>query len=402
MKFKTSYIDQAGKNTEIELDLAVYQEAERAQLSLPQYLAMKFPTQSDKYGTAFEQFLAASGVFMSYDAETGLRPPTMQQLLNGEATPQLGAILRPDGTNALTIAGRMFFPAVILQMIESELRTDHASYMGAFAKMVAQTVTVSSPRYDQPIINVTRPQGARGMPIGQLAEPNRMLSITVAEVSKRMPTYAIGLEISQEALAATTLDLVGIAVREQTLAERADNVDKDLKAMILGDVDSGQAALTAAYNADTLDSTISANGVLTQKAWVKFLRKAWKKRNVNWVITDIDTYLAIEGRTGRPTATDKSAFDERLNALPSAANPGMGEPVQVFIVEDSATLGGANQIVGLDSRYAIRKVVYVGATYRAIEEFVLRKSTALRYDWSERHERLGYSDAWDRMQLVNT
>ena len=402
MKFKSAYINQAGDNVEVDLDLSVYAEAEKAELSLPQYLALKFPTQSDKYGTAFEQFLASSGIFTRYDAETGLRPPTMKQLMDGDVNPQLGAILRPDGTNALTVAGRMFFPAVILQMIESELRTDHASYMGTFAQMVAQTVSVNSPRYDQPIINVTRPQAARGNPIGQLSEPNRMLSITTSDVSKRMPTYSIGLEISQEALAATTLDLVGIAVREQTLAERADNVDKDLKAMILGDTDTGQTALAAAYNADTLDSTISANGVLTQKAWVKFLRKAWKKRNVDWVITDIDTYLAIEGRSGRPTANDKSAFDERLNALPAAQNPGMGQQVKIFIVEDTATLGGSNQIVGLDSRFAIRKVVYVGANYRAVEEFVLRKSTALRYDWSERHERLGYTDAWDRMQLVNT
>lgn len=401
-QYKAYVKDQDGNNQAVDLSLESYREAEDIGLSLPQFInrAHAANTNMELFGTPFEQMMASAGMFMSQDHEYGIRPPTIHQILEGELDISLNAITRPDGQDALSPSGRLLFPAVLLQMVESELREDNGTYAAAFRNLVATTISVSTPRYDQPVIDMTAPRGVKSGQIAQLAEPDRLISISLSERSKRMPTFSIGIEISDEAARASTLDLVGIALREQAMQERADRIDEDLEAMINGDEDAGMTALAGdlitAYDAD-----ISAAMTMTQKAWVKWLRAQWKKRRLDWVICDIDTYLAVEGRTGRPQfTTGLPTNDERLNSLPAIANPGIDDVTRFFVVEDAATVGGAGNMVGLDSRRAIRRVIYTGATYQAIQNFVLRRSQAMRLDWSERHERLGFDEAFQKTALA--
>jgi hypothetical protein len=60
---------------------------------------------------------------------------------------------------------------------------------------------------------------------------------------------------------------------------------------------------------------------------------------------------------------------------------------------------GANTIVGLDSRYAIRRTVNVSAAYEAIEQWVMRRATAFRVDYGELAKKL-YPEAWKKMTLT--
>jgi hypothetical protein len=59
----------------------------------------------------------------------------------------------------------------------------------------------------------------------------------------------------------------------------------------------------------------------------------------------------------------------------------------------------ANTIVGLDSRYAIRRVINAQAAYSAIEQYLLRRATAFRVDYGEYSHRL-YDDAFSVMTLT--
>jgi len=394
-EFKTQLTDDTGTH-EATVDMSDYKAAAKAKMSLPQYLSNKFQvSDSSKYGTPFTQMLANAGMFTSHNHELGIKPPTMEQVLDGSVDVGLNAISRPDGQNALTPSGRMLFPAVILEMVESELRRDDSVYSGVFNSMVASTVSVNTPRYDQPVIDMSGPRGSKGAPIAQMAEPDRMVSISVSDRSFRMPVKSIGLEISKEAQAASTLDLVGIAVREQALEERADMIDQSISDMILGNADMGpdsQGALNVVAGT-TYDSAMTG-GTVTHTGWIKYLRALWKYRNIDWVITDMDGFLAIENRDGRPGANGNSGNDILLNTVPTIANPGVPSGVRVFVVDDAAILGGAGRFCGIDSSKAIRKVIYTGADYNAVEEFVMRKSTAFRFDWSERHERIGFDNAW--------
>jgi hypothetical protein len=395
-EFKTKLTDDSGSH-DVTLKMEDYAEAAELKISLPQLLANKYDVgNAAENGTPFTQMLANAGMFTNYNHELGIKPPSMDQVLNGSVKTNMGAISRPDGQNALSPSGRLLFPALILEMVESELRRDDRVYSGVFNSMVGTTVSINTPRYDQPVINMTGPRTSKSQPIAQLSEPDRMLSITVSDRSFRMPVKSIGLEISKEAQAASTLDLVGIAVREQALEERADMVDQSISDMILGNADMGpdsQAAL--GVTAGTTYDALMTGGVVTHKGWVKFLRTLWKYRSIDWVMTDIDGFLAIEGRTGRPIVTEDAGNDARINTIPTIANAGLPNLVNVFVVEDATVLGGAGRFVGIDSSKAIRRVIYTGADYSAIEEFVMRKSTSFRFDWSERHERIGFDNAWE-------
>jgi len=391
---------------DVSIDLDSYKAAAELNLTLPQYLNLKFGKNVDasKFGDVFTQLLGSCGMFTKHNHALGLKPPTMAEVLSGSVDVNLGgAISRPDGQDALSVSGRLLFPALILEMVESELRTDHNVYASVFNRMVASTVSTNTPRYDQPIINVSGPQSSKSMPIAQGAEPKRMITISLADKTLRMPVNSIGLSITDEAQRASTLDLVGIVVREQALQERADQIDIDIGNIATGNVDAGpdgDGALSAIDFKAVYDSA-AASQAFTQKGWVKLLRADWKKMNIDWVIGDINAYLALEGRANRPIITNSNTHDAGLNSLPTAANPGIPDNVNFFIIDDETILGGADRILCLDSSKAIRKVIYVGAAYEAIQDFVMRRTTEMRFDWSERHERLGFDSAFKLVDFTN-
>lgn len=409
MKF--NIIDASGSQQDIDFEVTAYKEAGDHQLSLTQLLERKYPS-SAKHGTTFEQCMQQTGMFIHADKSIGLHPPTMKQVLEGSGVElNAGAINRNDGSQNNTVSGRLLFPEVILQIIESELSESYDDLLRGYDSMVATTAFVTSPKVDQPIINVTAPLGDeyRSQPISQLTEPAALVTITVAEKSYRIPTKSIGLTISDQALEATSLDLVGIAMTQQARQERIRLVEESLTGMINGDVDADPSgsALTP-FNADTLDATITADGVLTQKAWIHYLRDNYRKMTITHIMCDIDTALAIENRTGRPTmygvdgAGGKSLSDNpsspRIDALFSIENLGLTAPRVLLL--DTALIG-ANTIVGIDQRYAIRRLVNVNAAYSAIENYVMRRATSFRVDYGENAHKL-MPDAWSMMTLLNT
>jgi hypothetical protein len=401
---QVSYIDRDGERQEIEVKLEDYKAAEDAGLTLPQYMNQKYPTvHEDRNGSTFSQMMASCGLLMAEDRNFGLRPPTIKDIMDGKAGINMAATIeRPDGSQSQTPAGRIFFPAVLLDLLESSLRDDRTTYNSTFMQMVAFTRTITSPIYSQVIIDRSKPRGYRSMPISQMAEPVRMLSITTSQVQRAIPVWSIGLEISKEAQAASTLDLVGIAIREQALEELSHRLDEDFAGIVNGSVDSGETGvITNAVTAASFDSSIAAAGTLTQKAWVKWLLTGRRKRTIDWAVCDVDTYFAITSRTGRPVQNETSApanADERLNTIPRFALPGIPGFINIFVTEDATF--GTNTIVGLDSSKAMRRIVYVGADYQAIEEYVMRKSTAMRMDYSERIESAGYPEAFSVLTLT--
>jgi hypothetical protein len=124
---------------------------------------------------------------------------------------------------------------------------------------------------------------------------------------------------------------------------------------------------------------------LTHKAWLKWLYRNRKYRRISHGMCDIDTYLKIEGRTGRPG--QHGPLDPSLPKIMAEAtplNPYVGDVPAMLV--DSAADGGpvpANTIWGVDSRFGIVKVSNTSAAYTAAETFALKRSEAFRIDWSE-------------------
>ena len=392
---KYSIVAQDGQRTEIDVELDDYRSAGENGLSLTQWLNQKFPA-DEKYGSTFEQCMQSAGLFVHHDNAAGIHPPTMKQILDGSVKFNAGPITRNDGSANNTVTGRLLFPEVILQIIQSELDSSDDDFLGGYNNMVATTAFVTSPKVDQPIIDVTAPRDGeyRSQPIAQLAEPAALITITLAEKSFRIPTKSIGLTISDQALEATTLDLVGLAMTQQARAERVRIVEEALAAMISGDTDFGESAISQTTTTSTLDPAATATKV-SQLSWIKYLRQYYRKMRISHIICDIETAVLIEGRENKPTVQTDDPRSPRIDSLFSIENLALSPP-RVLLVD--STISGANTIIGLDNRYAIRRVVNVNAAYSAIEQYVMRRATSFRVDYGEMSQKL-MADAWSVMTI---
>ncbi len=374
---KINFTDHSGKQVEAEVTVQDYKEAGKANQSLSQLYAKKYPTVAGE-PTAFEQFCAASGIRVRADKSTGIPATSMQEILDDAPSKYAGTIVRPDGSDRGGTAGRLLYPEVMLNLINANLTESKEDYLAPWESAIAMRTTVSSPRIDQPTIDVTAPEDSKAMPIGQLAEPAVMVNITLADRAYTIPTKSIGLQVSDQALESTTLDLVGIALASQARGERIRRIEEDMANIINGDVDFGINAVPF-VNASTFDGTIPGTNKFTQRAWVKWLRANYQTTTISHLLCDIDAALDIEARVGRPTVfSDTSSQSNLLNPNYTVENMGLPTP-KILLLPTSII--GADQVVGFDSRSALHEVTNVTASYSAIEEFVLRRSVAMRFDF---------------------
>ena len=372
-----SFQDITGKRAEVKVDVSDYMAAADRQMSLTQYYNTIYPTMTGG-ANALEQFTASAGIRLHADPARGIPASNLKEIFHAGNAPQMGSIVRNNGADRQTVAGRILFPEILMQMINQNLVVSKEDYLQPWEAAIAMRTSVSGPRVDQPLITITAPEGSAAQPISQLAEPAVMIGITLGSRTFTIPTKSIGLEISDQALQSTTIDLVGLTLTAQARGERIRRIEEDMINMISGDVDLNIAA-TSFVNASTFDAAVNGTDKLTHKAYVKWLRANYQKMTLTHLLCDIDTAFEIEGRKGRPSAfNDPSA---RANAMPvdyTIENLGIPSPKLLLL---PSSIVGANRIVGFDSSYAIQEITNVSASYTAIENFVLRRASAMRFDF---------------------
>lgn len=388
-----SFYDTEGQIHKVDLNVTMYREAEAQGTSLPQFLAMQYETDADRYGSVFGQMLESEGIFVKADRSLGIRPSTMDAVLNGSG-PQAGTIVK----DAIP-ASRILFPAVILMATEDRLQASLDMTANAFEQLVAHDEGINGDRYEQPIINYDRPSQGRNRGISQLAKPASMMTLTTSDKSYRVPTFSIGLEVADQALKATTLDFVAMSIARQMAVERNERAQGYMLALLNGDIDNADGSLASLGlmdNASVFDSA-ATGGVITHKAWMKYLMKNGTKRTLTHLVTDIDTAMKIEGRSGKPTVMTDNPNSPRINTEFQLMNPTWAPNPRIFLTDDAAW--PANTIMGLDKNWAIRRVRNLSAAYSAIESYVMRRSTQMRVDFSESVNRL-YPEAYAGLVLV--
>lgn len=397
-----SFIDHTGAQAVVDLTPQIYREASEANLSLKAYLNRKY--QGDpKVGTAYDQFKASLGLIIPKSHDFGLRAPTVAEVLDGR-TIQAGAVTTSTGTQYGGNESRTIFPSVVIDIIEAYMAKDRETDKGILEQLIAYDQSVNGTNFEQPVINYTDianngPETARAQRIAQLSEPAALVRFTTSDKIRKIPTFSIGAEFSQQALKSTTLDLVGLTMARFLAVEQDARVYEAMADMIAGDLDVNTGAISTATTA--FYDPAAAAGTVTHKSWVKFLRQSPKVLKISHVVCDIDTYLKVEARTGRPGS---NAYDPRLATIDPQAkvlNPVIGEDV-VFWIVDAATAGGpvaANTLVGIDSRYAIARVKNLDAEYQASEVFAMKRSEALRIDSGMIMYRL-QNQAWAAMTIA--
>lgn len=388
----SSFLDATGATQQLPMAVTMYAEASNMGLSLPEYLNCKYKTNKAKYGSVFDQVCESEGIFLQSNADVGIRASTLDSMLNGDRT---AGITVKDGVPA----SRILYPAVFLQALEDRLVPDMLTTPAAFDSMIAISESINGDRYEQPVINYTAPSAARSLGITQLAKPTAMMTITTSDKAYTIPTFALGLEISDQAVRSQSLNLVTLSLARQIVVERNERANNYILALLNGDIDNGEVSLAAAGRVATTTSfdSASSGGVMTQKAWIKYLCNRSTLRTISHIIGNLDGLFAIENRTGRPTVVTDNNTSARLNTEMELMNPQFPSRVKAFHSLDLNWPAG--MLMGLDSRYAIRRVRNLQADYTAIESFVLERKTAMRFDFGETVSRF-YTDAFDCLQIA--
>ena len=137
--------------------------------------------------------------------------------------------------------------------------------------------------------------------------------------------------------------------------------------------------------------------MLTQKAWIKWIAKHSKRAPITHVITDIDGALAIQNRTGRPTANTDNQTSQRMDTIEVVMSDLWPSNLPVYIVTDAAW--PVNTILGISQPNAIVLHESSTANYSSVEQFVTRRSTKFRVDFGAVANRF-YDRAFHRLNLI--
>jgi hypothetical protein len=370
----------------IDVTVEAYKHAADKGMTLRQYVKCLAQDWDRSMGEPLDQMFANSGLFDGRNF--GMPAMSLQDLI---AQPLADGFRRPDGSDN-SLGARLLYPQLILETMQANpLRNDGSDILSIWEELIAVSRNINGTKADQPIINTEAPEGSRSGRVAQLAEPETIVSITTGDKSFRIPTNSIGLMISDEAMAATSIDLVRVVMEAQSRGDRIRRVNEQIKALVFGDVDRGIEALPF-IKANTFDSSITGNGQITKRAYIKWLHSVSDFANMGHVLTNIDTALDLDDAL-LPSVTGTDAA--KIVAPFGGMNLGITAPKMVpFKVETF----GAGVLVGMDARYAIQRFVNVSASYDAIEEYVMRKATAFRVDYGEMSTRL-VDEAWSVLSL---
>ena len=386
------FIDKNTKAPQhVQIDATIHKAALDAKLDVPTYINRQFAGQCDEsHGTPWKQICASEGLVLPSANGFGLRAAVMDDVLEGKALIEAASPNNnSDKGSPFGSAARALFPVAIIDIVEDILEKDRTTDTLVFDQMVAQQISIAGENFIQPVVSYQNAGGAeqaKKSRVAEFGEPNSMLRLTTAERIRSLPAFTMGIEYSDKAQRALTIDVIAQTIARFMAVERDERVYEYINSLWEGDGDLVVGAVSA-VTSTSLDAA-ATGGVLTHKAWVKFLARYRKYRQVTHAICDIDTYLKIEGRTGRPGSNNYDPTLVRIDpqfAPMNATNVGFGNDVKYFIV-DSAAEGGpvpANTVYALDARKAITRVTNTQANYSATEAFALRRSTAMRWDWSE-------------------
>lgn len=381
-------VDQHGQVHQASVGLETLAEAKAGGFKhVPAMLNARYPTRKDQ-PTASQQLYAQMGA--------GQKNLKMNYALQGQGF-TAGAVTE-DGS----IAGRLVALPYLMDTLENKLTSSDYGIQALFNRKAAVIDTINGTKFDRPFLNFSKPEGARSRAIAQLGEPTSMLTLTTSDKSWKIAGSSIGMEISDEAAAATSLDIVSLSMTRQAEVEALERIEQQLLSFLNGDTDLDMLALStvtgAVKNAKTaFDTSLTVAGTLSQKAWVNWLFYGSRVRRIDTVITDLAGALAIENRSGRPNVNGDNATSKRIDTLENVVNPTWPDQVDVIISQDPNW--PANTIVGFDSRYAYHIVNSTTLSYTAMESFALRRSTKMRVDSGSIAYRL-FDDAWQVLTLT--
>lgn len=383
------FYDAQGAIQELTIGLDVVRASADNNMTVRDYINSTYDTDANAYGDVFSQLCASEGIILQPMKAHGIKAGSLDAVLNGRPALEAGAIVKTPSSQA-----RVLLMPAVGALVEDKLVSDLEMNSNAFDSMVALDTTITDDWLLWPEVNYSGPEAGRSQVIGQLAKPVNMMTLTTSEKSIKVPTYSLGIEWSEQATKYLNLDFIALSITRQVAVERNERANANLLAMLNGDPDVGQGALSAisgkVKTAVSLDTAATAG--LTQTAVMLWLYNNAKKRRITHIVTDIAGALAYQNRAGRPIITQDNNQSARINTEMVVMNPMWADTVQIFITDDPNW--PAKTLMGIDARYAIQRVTSTNASYQAQEDFVLRRGSAMRFDYGTLSRRL-FNDAFE-------
>lgn len=379
-----SYINRAGATTQVELTEGALMAAVKSGDPVSTF-NRQYADADLNLGSAFEQFKLSAGLVRADGPNPmGIRSAMIGEVLNG--TSGINAANVKQEQTPFGTASRAFTVIALIDEVLSEIQKDRVTDTVVFSEMIANDVTITQEHFEQPVVDYTTPGGpesAKAQRVAQGALPPKILFFKTSDRIRRLGSWTIGMEWTDQALSNTTIDFVARTTAHYLQVEQDERVYRYLSNLFVGDNDFVTTAVTA-VTSNSLD-TAATGGVLTHKAYIKFLARNRKYRKITHLVMDIDSYLKFESRTGRPGSNNYDPTLERIDPQGKMVNQGFGNDVRIFLV-DAAADGGpvpANTIWAIDASIAISRVTNSAAAYNAVEEYAMKRTKAMRMDWSE-------------------
>lgn len=357
-----SFIESGGRPSEIPISIDIYKSAADRNLSVPAYLQQEYGQKADKNyanGSVFSQVMASLNAPIDVKGK-GFRAMKLGNILDGT----FRAAVTQNAKTALTILA----PAAILSIVEENKTEDYTDTLSMFEKLIAIDKFNSSDTFAMPIFDLSNADKRQASAIGQSAI-SYVGRLTISRKSHTIPTFSYCLEASDKALKDYCIDTIAIYLRRLRKPLAFNLVCQQLNSLINGDRDMDIKPLPV-VPINKYDSE-AGNGVLTHKAYMKWLRNDCRFYQVDYVLCNEDDYFRIIERKGRPNISL-----EQMAYATKPINKNIFEP-QIFILNEGVVPPGT--LVGIDSRYAIARLKNSWANFDAVEEMVMRNGKALHF-----------------------
>lgn len=334
----------------------IYKQAYDLGMTVPQYLEAVHPSQ--RYGdglSTFERCFKHFGIFTKSNPKLGITSSPATFFVPADH-PQ-SAIL---------------FPAYIQQ----QAMIARLSTTASVDKIVASTRTISGSTYQHLVIDDSALGTGKSFRVGEGGEFPKV-KFTWSEGANAVVKHGVRLDFSYEFLRRASIELVGTLVQRIAQRDSIYNFYDAVTFLLNGDGTSQNPAATA-VQANTLDTTITANGQITYKAWLKWLA-SFDPYNVNVVIGDLDSIIAcmLMERPSVDTLALLNAF--KSGSIDASAVIYEGSkyfPNVEFVVVPTSVIG-ANTLLGVDTSAAAERIVEVGSDLTETQRFITNQTETM-------------------------
>lgn len=365
-----------------QMGLNVYRAAYEKGMSLSAFLEQEDPSAEYRDGTdAFQRVLQAADLRVEALPEYGVQASTFEEF---NRTEQTRALIpewllrtwrevqtgRPFSTRSLYTssdgaAGSWERPYAEAQSARIDGLVSPAIPVG---ELVALTTPINASEYRAYYLSNDSVQ--TGMTrVTEGAEVPRV-KLTGGDHTIDLLKYGRGLEATYEQLRRQRIDKLALHIRLMAVQAEVDKVAQIINVMVNGD---GNNNAPTTHNLTTLDSTATA-GTLSLKGWLAFKMKFANPFSLTGALAQeavaLQMMLLNMGSANVPLVNVQQPSG--LGAF-TQINPSLRDSVALGWTSDAPSL----KIIGFDKRFAIERVVDIGATITEVEQFITRQVQVL-------------------------